>query len=230
MLQYHLFHNRAQAEPLEKWVKDAAPVMTEYKLTEKRIEAKQTERRTLTARKKDIGIFNPIRSYQLSQQITTITEEIEELKSRSEQLMYEISCRDKMEMKQVDDDLVQMKVTLDKLDGQYERLSDQIENEAKQFIDVKSKAMPEQESDLLDARILLRETSGKRIMSKLKEVFGQKISTEHLRAASDRVDRRLGEDSEMFRERLLQKRWEREQERVNHQSVRQKEKSWDYER
>lgn len=230
LLQYYLFHNRAQAEPLAKWVKDATPVITEYKLTEKQIKAKQTERRTLTARKKDTGIFNPIRNYQLSQQITTITEEIEELKSHSEQLMFEISCRDKTEIKQADSDLAQMTVTLDKLDKQHERLNGQIENEAKQFIDVKSKVAPEQASDLLDARLLFRETSGKRIMSKLREVFGQKISTEQFHTASDQVDRRLGEDSEMFRERLLQKRWEREQERVNHQSVRQKEKSWDYER
>ena len=69
--------------------------------------------------KKDkTSILNPIQHIKLNQQLTTITEEIEELKSRKEQLIFQAQCSTDKDMTNLSKKYDQMNNNLDILDSQ----------------------------------------------------------------------------------------------------------------
>ena len=86
--QYHLLHNEMQKEVIHDWMNHFNPILNKYNTVKKKLKAKVTERKELNVQKDKTSILNPIRHIKLNQQLTTITEEIEELKSRKEQLIF----------------------------------------------------------------------------------------------------------------------------------------------
>ena len=78
----HLLHNEMQKEVIHDWMNHFNPILNKYNTVKKELKAKVTERKELNVQKDKTSILNPIRHIKLNQQLTTITEEIEELKSR----------------------------------------------------------------------------------------------------------------------------------------------------
>ena len=62
--------------------------------------------------------MNPIQHIKLNQQLTTVTEEIEELKSRKEQLIFQAQCSTDKDMTNLSKKYGQMNNNLDILDSQ----------------------------------------------------------------------------------------------------------------
>ena len=79
------------------------------------------------------SILNPIRHIKLNQQLTTITEEIEELKSRKEQLIFQAECSTNKDMTNLSKKYDQMNNNLDILDSQDISLQKQLEKDAAAF-------------------------------------------------------------------------------------------------
>ncbi len=69
-------------------------------------------------KKEKTSILNPIQHIKLNQQLTTITEEIEELKSRKEQLIFQAECSTDKDMTNLSKKYDQMNNNLDILDSQ----------------------------------------------------------------------------------------------------------------
>nr|WP_297937179.1 hypothetical protein [uncultured Lachnoclostridium sp.] len=94
--------------------------------------------------KDKISILNPIQHIKLSQQLTTITEEIEELKSRKEQLIFQAQCSTDKDMTNLSKKYDQMNKNLDILDSQDSTLKEQLEKDAVAFREEKFHPEPEQ--------------------------------------------------------------------------------------
>ena len=90
--QYHLLHNEMQKEVIHDWMNHFNPILNKYNTVKKKLKAKVTERKELNVQKDKTSILNPIQHIKLNQQLTTVTEEIEELKSRKEQLIFQAQC------------------------------------------------------------------------------------------------------------------------------------------
>ena len=90
--QYHLLHNEMQKEVIHDWMNHFNPILNKYNTVKKKLKAKVTERKELNVKKEKTSILNPIQHIKLNQQLTTVTEEIEELKSRKEQLIFQAEC------------------------------------------------------------------------------------------------------------------------------------------
>ena len=71
------------------------PILNKYNTVKKKLKAKVTERKKLNVQKDKTSILNPIQHIKLNQQLTTVTEEIEELKSRKEQLIFQAQWANK---------------------------------------------------------------------------------------------------------------------------------------
>ena len=89
LTQYHLHHNEMQKEVIHDWMNHFNPILNKYNTVKKKLKAKVTERKKLNVQKDKTSILNPIQHIKLNQQLTTVTEEIEELKSRKEQLIFQ---------------------------------------------------------------------------------------------------------------------------------------------
>ena len=77
--------------------------------------------------------MNPIQHIKLNQQLTTVTEEIEELKSRKEQLIFQAQCSTDKDMTNLSKKYDQMNNNLDILDSQDFSLKKQLKKDAAAF-------------------------------------------------------------------------------------------------
>ncbi len=116
--QYHLLHNEMQKEVIHDWMNHFNPILNKYNTVKKKLKAKVTERKELNVQKDKTSILNPIQHIKLNQQLTTITEEIEELKSRKEQLIFQAECSTDKDMTNLSKKYDQMNSNLDILDSQ----------------------------------------------------------------------------------------------------------------
>ena len=116
--QYHLLHNEMQKEVIHDWMNHFNPILNKYNTVKKKLKAKVTERKELNVKKEKTSILNPIQHIKLNQQLTTVTEEIEELKSRKEQLIFQAQCSTDKDMTNLSKKYDQMNNNLDILDSQ----------------------------------------------------------------------------------------------------------------
>jgi len=228
-LQYHLLHNRAEIKDISGRVDWNLPLIKEYQSVKEKLKEKQAEKKNLVTEKNNTSIFNPAKHVQLNKRISTLTEEIEELKTQKNHLMYEVRCQSDAEIKEAEKKLSKMTDYLEKMRAQQPKLTSQLAADEKNFTEAREKISPQQEDALLDARVSLRDDFRNQIRAKLREVFGQKFQYDRLSSVEEQVDRRLGEDYDLFRERTSKLRHEQEMERRRNQPNRPKKKSRNYE-
>ena len=109
----------------------------------------------------------------MNQQLTTVTEEIEELKSRKEQLIFQAQCSTDKDMTNLSKKYDQMNNNLDILDSQDISLKKQLEKDAAAFREEKFHPEPEQYTELLDTRIQIRPDFRDKLIEQLKGTFGK---------------------------------------------------------
>lgn len=230
MIRYYLFHNRMQASSTREWISMITPVLKKYKAITKTIRTKQTEKKSLQAQKKKLSFLQPVQYYQISQKITTLTEDIEELLSQKERLICDNYFHNESEIKTSEIALKNQKDFLKKLDAQYDNLSDQLTENQKKYQEIKADVSPEKSAELFDARVDERDMIRDQVYQKLYATMGQKFDASLFHESVSDIDDRLGEDPEAFHDRTYQKRIAREMERRKEQSVRLKKKVHNHER
>lgn len=228
IIRYYLFHNRMQASSAREWISMITPVLKKYKAITKTIRTKETEKKSLQSQKKKLSFLQPVKYYQISQKITTLTEDIEELLSQKERLICDNYFHNESEIKAGEISLKKQKDFLEKLDVQYDDLSNQLTENQKLFQKIKSDVRPEKSEELFNARVDERATIRNQIYEKLYETLGQKFDASLFHESVSGIDDRLGENPETFRECASKKRIARER-RKNH-PTRQKKKFHDHER
>ncbi len=228
--QYHLLHNSAEIKNISGRVDWNLPLVKEYRSVQTLLKEKQSEKRKLEAEKSNTSIFSPVKHVQLNKQITTLTEDIKELKARKNHLMHEVGCQNDTEMKQAEGKLSKMVDYLEQMKTQQPKLSGQIASDEKNFAEIKERVSSQEEDTLFDARVSLRDDSRNQVRSKLRETFGQKFEYDRLASAEQQIDDRLEEDSDLFKERAASLRHEWEMEMRKSQTSRPEKKTKSYER
>ena len=109
------------------------PILNKYEVTKKNLKDKIAKRKDLKTQKDKTSFLNPIQHIKLNQQLTTITEEIEELKSRKEQLISQAQCSTDKDMTNLSKKYDQMNNNLDILDSQDISLKKQLKKDAAAF-------------------------------------------------------------------------------------------------
>ena len=227
--QYHLLHNEMQKEVIHDWMNHFNPILNKYNTIKKKLKAKVTERKELNVKKEKTSILNPIQHIKLNQQLTTVTEEIEELKSRKEQLIFQAQCSTDKDMTNLSKKYDQMNNNLDILDSQDISLKKQLEKDASAFREEKFHPEPEQYTELLDTRIQIRPDFRDKLIEQLKGTFGKYYDYHRRDIAADEVDYLNVEDPDVFSHRAWELKYQREQEMRRNQSARTKKRSHDME-
>ena len=227
--QYHLLHNEMQKEVIHDWMNHFNPILNKYNTVKKKLKAKVTERKELNVQKDKTSILNPIQHIKLNQQLTTITEEIEELKSRKEQLIFQAECSTDKDMTNLSKKYDQMNNNLDILDSQDISLKKQLEKDAAAFREEKFRPEPEQYTELLDTRIQIRPDFRDKLIEQLKGTFGKYYDYHRRDIAANEVDYLNVEDPDVFSHRAWELEYQRKQEIRRNQPARTKKKSYDME-
>lgn len=227
--QYHLLHNEMQKEVIHDWMQHFRPILNQYDTIKKTLKAKVAEKKKLHVQKNKTSILNPFQHIKLNQQLTTITEEIEELKSAKEQLLFQAECSTEKDMASLSRKYDQMDKNLNILDSQDMTLKGQLEKNAVAFQEEKSLSKPEQYTELLDTRIHIRPTFRDKLIEHLKGTFGEYYDYHRRDIAANEVDYLNVEDPDVFSHRAWELEYQRKQEMRRNQPVRTKKKSHDIE-
>ena len=223
--QYHLLHNEMQKEVIHDWMQHFRPILNKYDTIKKKLKAKVTEKKELNVQKSKTSILNPFQHIKLNQQLTTVTEEIEELKSAKEQLLFQAECSTDKDMVRLSNKYNQMDKNLDILDSQDMALKEQLEKDAVAFQEEKLRPKPEQYTELLDARIQIRPTFREKLIEQLKDTFGKSYDYHYRDIAAHEVDDLNMEDPYSFSHRTWELEYQRKQELQKKHPVQSRQKS-----
>jgi hypothetical protein len=223
--QYHLLHNEMQKEVIHDWMQHFRPILNKYDTIKKKLKAKVTEKKELNVQKSKTSILNPFQHIKLNQQLTTVTEEIEELKSAKEQLLFQGECSTDKDMVSLSNKYNQMDKNLDILDSQDMALKEQLEKDAVAFQEEKLRPKPEQYTELLDARIQIRPTFREKLIEQLKGTFGEYYDYHYRDIATHEVDDLNMEDPYSFSHRTWELEYQRKQELRKKHPVQSRQKS-----
>lgn len=227
--QYHLFHNEMQKEMIHDWMEHFSPILNKYNTVKKKLKAKIAEKKELNLQKDKTSILNPIQHIKFNQQLTTVTEEIEELKSRKEQLIFQAECSTDKDMTNLSKKYDQMNKNLDILDSQDVTLKAQLQKDATAFREESFRPEPEQYLELLDTRIQIRPDFRDKLFAQLKATFGKYYNYHRRDIAAEEVDYLNVEDPDVFSHRAWELEYQRKQEMRRNQPAKPKKKSHDME-
>ncbi len=216
LIQYQIFANRNAHSQLSNWLNEHLPIVKQYQTIKKKIKKKSDEKKALVAEKNKTSILNPIRHIQLSQQLTTVTEDLEELRSAKHRLILDTYCHNEGELKQMEVSCEDVPKRLSRLDEQYALLKTNKKNAEANYFKAKQDTQEfssQQKSELLDQRISFRKTVITNILSKLQTAYGSAYDHHIFCNTIDEIDRKLPENPASFKERAWELRWKQEQDR-----------------
>lgn len=224
--QYHLLHNEMQKDVIHDWMQHFHPILNKYDTIKKRLKAKVAEKKELNIQKDKTSILNPFQHIKLNQQLATLTEEIEELKSVKEQLLFQAECSTDKDMTNLSKKYDQMEKNLDILDSQDTTLKEHLKKDAITFQEEAFRPKPEQYTELLDARIQIRPTFRDKLIEQLKGTFGKYYDYHRRDIAASEVDYLNVEDPDVFSHRAWELEYQKKkQEMQKKQPVQSRQKS-----
>ena len=204
-------------------------ILNKYNTVKKKLKAKVVGRKELNVQKDKTCILNPIQHIKLNQLLTTVTEEIEELKSQKEQLIFQAQCTTDKDMTNLSKKYDQMNKNLDILDSQDTSLKEQLKKDASAFREEKFRPEPEQYTELLDTRIQIRPDFRDKLIEQLKGAFGKYYDYHRRDIAANEVDYLNVEDPDVFSHRAWELECQSKQEIRRNQPAKVKKKSHDME-
>ena len=149
---------------------------------------KTKARKPLVAEQKNTSKLNLIKQHDLSRQITTLTEEIEELLSEKENLLLDLGCADDAGVKAVQSEITAMEASLHKLDEQKEQYSVELDETLQQYKQLQSQA--EAGSDEI------QRNASTTASTRLQQVYGKRFDAQLLRDSQKDVAARLDESTQ----------------------------------
>ena len=142
------------------------------------IKAKQEERKALVAERDNCGPLKVVTVVALTKQITTLTEDIEELKSKKGRTLSKLGCADDKEALAAEKQLPELERTRERLKAQQEKLPTQANAAAGDYMRAENAVPAERWNQVIEHRKLLFMDHWQSLLEKLKEIYGQRFNRE----------------------------------------------------
>ena len=188
-------------EKLSGKVNAVQPKLKQYVALLQQIKQKSRERKALLAEQKQTSRLNLFKQHDLSQQIATVTEELEELRSEKEDLLLSLGCADDADIKAVQEEITAMEASLHRLDEQEEKYSGELGAALRQYKELQAQADA-------DETAISKQEASVSAAERLQELYGDRYRPQLLRDSQKDVAKLLGESDEPQSIRELLRRTE----------------------
>ena len=178
------------------------PKLKRYNELTQQIRQKTKARKALMAEQKNTSKLNLIKQHDLSRQITTLIEEIEELRSEKENLLLDLGCADNAGVKAVQSEITAMEASLHKLDEQKEKYSVELDETLQQYKQLQSQAEAEDQQKI-------RTDAAAAASARLQQAYGKHYNAQLARESQQDVAAWLGESTQPASIREFLKRAEK---------------------
>ena len=162
------------------------PMLKQYTEVIRQIKQKNKVRKALLAEQRNTSKLNLIKQHDLSRQIATLTEELEELRSEKENLLLNLDCLDDAGVKAVQSEFTALEASLHKLDEQEEKYSGELEDAVQQYKQLQDQT---EGADMQKVRADASEAA----TARLQQTYGKHYNAQLLRESQQDIATWLGE-------------------------------------
>lgn len=164
---------------------------------------------------------------QFSQQITTLTEDIEELKSRRVQIMASLDCKDDKEMKSLEAKVSKLEDVKPKIENQQRKLKEQNETNAAQYAETLESIASEALWKVEMERRNLRYGGRTELIEKLREIYGDRFIRRQYDVSEKAIDDSLPVRELLREQESVQKQLQQEQHCQTQPEKKKKRDEWE---
>lgn len=191
MIQYQLLYNQTEMNDIRKLKKRQIPLLNKFKKICTEMKEKIAERKVMRTEKEKLSIWEVAKQIKYSQQITTMTEDIEELKNQKAQVLAELGCENDIEIKTLESTLK----TLDKKKDHLERMQPVLKEEKEKTLKQYTETLYSVAED--DLKELRKEQTGIRysrkyvLLNKVHKKYGDDFNRRQFDVVEKEVDEKL---------------------------------------
>ena len=167
---------------------------TQYNTVTGQIKQKLTERKKLLTEKQKLSPLQFSENRHLNARIAEATEELEELKSKKEQIMSTFGKSDDKGMKDVKSWIDRREEQIQKAETAEAKYSAELDKALDEYHGLEARAEALDQEELKTARLSFRPEEEKRAVSKVEDAYGSSYDYATMREAKKQVSDLLGED------------------------------------
>ncbi len=206
IFRYQLLHIGAGKKQLSDTLKVVQPDLKRYENVVKQLKVKIRERRLLLEEKGSIPAIHVRRHRELAQQIATLTEDIEELKSEKALLLNQFDCTGDRGMEEIRQRIASMESFQEELNQQAGKCADKLGAALVEFSKLRQQATGMAAEELDAARQTIRPDKEHKTTLRLQGIYGKRFGSRALAQSRKDVADLLGEATESLsiRQKLRQ--------------------------
>jgi hypothetical protein len=167
--------------------------LNNYKAVKTELSQKNKELKKLKSKKKSLHPIHILQHSDLSKRITTLTEDVEELKNRKNLLLVNMRCNNDNQVAQVEKCIIDNTEVIGHLTERNIHLNEEKETEKSRYKEVSDNIAPEDIDAVQLERINIRNDNENTTIKLLQETYGDKYSYKDFRIAAADVRDELGE-------------------------------------
>ena len=196
VFRYQLLHIGAGKKYFFDTLQDVKPDVNRYEDIVRRLKSKIRERRALLEEKKVVSPIQVFKHRALAQRITTLTEDVEELKNEKALLLNQFNCADDHGMTVVKQHITSMESSLERLSQQEETYAAELNAALAQYAELQRQAADMDTTELETARQAIRPSKENEMAQQLQAAYQKKFDFRLLTKSQKDVVALLGETAE----------------------------------
>ena len=197
IFRYQLLHIAKGKSRLLSQIDTLQSDLTRYAQLIRQIKGKSKERKMLLAEKKNTPVLHVVKHRELSQRITELTEDIEELKSEKATLLRILDCDDTA-MADFKKDLASKKKNLMDLEQHEQKYTSELNTALQQYHLLEGQARDFDSVELQKARLSLRPEKENTAARKLQEAYAWQFDPAIISEAKKNISALLRETIEKY--------------------------------
>ena len=166
---------------------------------------KMTERKKLKFEQEKTPKMQLFRQRELTKQINTLSEEIEELSSEKSMLLADLECDNDRDISKINTRIYDMEDALSQMKRHNEQDKINIQNSIQKFDEIYKQAENMDDMELIQERLRIRPQSEQEAETELRAVYKDNFSEDTFNESIIKTDKDLHEDLKTYRTSLLRK-------------------------
>ena len=191
--QYQLLYSSKELSHAKIGKQVISNALDRYRSICRRIKQKENELDKLTAEKAAIAPIHILQRNRLTNSITTLTEDIEELRSEKAALLSRMHCPDESLIPEFEKSMDKYSKLIKTASEHNDKLNAEKDAAKAEYAELSSAIPPEDIDDVQVERYFLRNSSKAEITSQLQSEYGDKFDYELYQEATDAITKELGE-------------------------------------
>lgn len=195
VLVYRIRHIRIGKQKISDYVDAVKPVMERYTEIKQEIKVKTAERKRLRAEQDSLSFIHAIKHQKLSEQVATLTEDLEELKSEKSMILKTLDCTDDAAFRKAEKNVKTLETQKETLEQAEVKFTAELDSTLEKYNALEHDTANVDVDELTDTRMNLRPDKEQSAVSQLQKIYGDKYDYDRMRQSKLEVKKMLGEDT-----------------------------------